>query len=651
MFDVCLVDMPFGAIERPSLPLGLLQAILEKADIRTTSFYANLFFAEEVGAVEYEFWEKVLGDLTFARIAFPDFDPDSATFIRHSYRNWAEATGIGVSETEDGFLKAVRELRERTADYIDRMADAVLNTGAPIVGCTSTYWQHTASLAILRRIRELAPSIVTMMGGANCETVMGRATHRNFPWVDYVVSGEADDLIVDLCRTALDKGRDVSPEELPFGVFGPIHRQIGYPSDVSGDGVPRVACHNLAELPTPNYDDYFKALHSSSISHQIHPGLLIETARGCWYGMAKQCKFCGISEIGMAYHSKPPERVVEEFNELSERYNISSFEVTDNILDMSYFKNVLPSFAEDSKKRRIFWETKANLKREHVQLLAKAGVTWIQPGIENLDTRMLKLMDKGVQASHIVQLLKWCREFGVTLSWNFLWGFPDEEDEWFQEMAEWMPFVQHLQPPMGFIRLRYDRYSVYQARSEEYGLKLKPAQFMFLIYPLPFEELMDLTYYFSTSEDTRELDINLKNRSGLPALGQITRDWQKRFWRGIPPILAMKDDDEAIHILDSRDCAVETRTVLKGLDRIVYLACEQAPSENRISAILEKDHNVTANDHEITQVIANLQRRKLLLKIDGRLLSLAVRGSLPTLMNRSEFPGGHVSSALTHTLC
>ena len=43
------------------------------------------------------------------------------------------------------------------------------------------------SLALLRRVKELDPSVVTMLGGANCEAEMGWAAIRAFPWVDFVV--------------------------------------------------------------------------------------------------------------------------------------------------------------------------------------------------------------------------------------------------------------------------------------------------------------------------------------------------------------------------------------------------------------------------------------------------------------------------------
>src|SRR5439155_26716252 len=109
---------------------------------------------------------------------------------------------------------------------------------------TSTFCQHSASLAILREIRRRDPTIVTMLGGANCEAVMGTTTHRNFEWVDYVVSGEAEDLIAPLCSVALEYGRQAPVDRLPYGVFAPHHRSVGYPI-LPGRGAPRASVRDM----------------------------------------------------------------------------------------------------------------------------------------------------------------------------------------------------------------------------------------------------------------------------------------------------------------------------------------------------------------------------------------------------------------------
>ena len=113
-------------------------------------------------------------------------------------------------------------------------------------------------------------------------------------------------------------------------------------------------------------------------------------------------------------------RLLAELSHLKTRYGVDNIQFVDNILDMSFFKTVLPKLAGSEDKYALFYETKANLKREQVELLAQAGVLWIQPGIESLDDRILKLLAKGNSTVMNLQLLKWCCEFGIDVSWNLL---------------------------------------------------------------------------------------------------------------------------------------------------------------------------------------------------------------------------------------
>ena len=193
--------------------------------------------------------------------------------------------GAGLSPGRRGgrprLVADLRAVRQAAAGFIDRAAERVLATGARIVGCTSTFEQQAASLALLRRVRELDPTVITLLGGANCEGVMGRTAHRSFPWVDYVVAGEADALIADLCRRILAEGREIPAGELPPGVYGPAHRDGG--RTPLGEA-PRPVFRDLDSLPVPDFDDYFRGLDGSPFAAAVRPGLPLETSRGCWWG-------------------------------------------------------------------------------------------------------------------------------------------------------------------------------------------------------------------------------------------------------------------------------------------------------------------------------------------------------------------------------
>ncbi|GGL79916.1 RiPP maturation radical SAM protein 1 [Streptomyces fumigatiscleroticus] len=649
--DVCLVSMPYAALPRPSVGLGLLQAVLEREGISVTTLHANIDFAERVGVHLYELCssrapaELLMGEWTFAEAAFPD---PAARARDEEYLQAVRKVGRfdGTHRQEgDVVVAALRELRAHTVGFIDRTARRALATGARIIGCTSTFEQHVASLALLRRIRQLDPGVVTMMGGANCETDMGRATHRNFPWVDYVVSGEADGLIADLCRLLLEHGADVPLERLPRGVRAPAHRAT---PAADRRPLPRAVHRDLDALPTPVYRDYFSRLADSTLADRITPGLPVETSRGCWWGATHQCTFCGLNGSSMAYHAKSPGRVLAELRELEERHALSNFECVDNIMDMSYFPTLLAELAADGRRRSLFYEVKANLSRDQVRALARAGVRWIQPGIESLHTEVLHLMDKGVRGWQNLQLLKWAREFGVRMSWSILWGFPGEKDEYYTTMARWIPYLEHLEPPGGTTRLRYDRYSVYYQQAQRQGTLLSPVPAMGYVYPLAPAELADLAYFFlsdpSLSLGGLDGAGDGPRRPGVLAVRAAVDGWRDRFHRGTRPVLTMTDRDGALHVTDTRRCATQVRRRLTGVARAVLLACDTAPRPERLPDVLARDHGLDVPAEEVSAALSRLTRDGLILRLDGRAVGLPVRGNLPAYPRHPEFPGGYVDT-------
>jgi ribosomal peptide maturation radical SAM protein 1 len=171
-----------------------------------------------------------------------------------------------------------------------------------------------------------------------------------------------------------------------------------------------------------------------------------------------------------------------------------------NIMDMDYIGTLLPQLAETGWDLRLHYEVKSNLRREHVQALAAAGVVHIQPGIESLSTSVLKIMDKGVDGVTNVRLLRDCEDLRVTTPWNYLYGFPDEEPEDYWSVIAQMPNLHHLQPPRIATRIALERFSPYHQRPDlGFGMR-RPAAFYRHVYDLPERELMDLVFIFD-SED------------------------------------------------------------------------------------------------------------------------------------------------------
>src|SRR4029077_7969107 len=97
---------------------------------------------------------------------------------------------------------------------------------------------------------------------------------------------------------------------------------------------------NLDTLPTPNYADYFEQLKTFALTTVNGGGVPMESARGCWWGQKHHCTFCGLNGASMGFRSKSARRVMEEMEELADRYQQLHFVMVDNIFDMKYFKDL-----------------------------------------------------------------------------------------------------------------------------------------------------------------------------------------------------------------------------------------------------------------------------------------------------------------------
>jgi ribosomal peptide maturation radical SAM protein 1 len=628
--------MPYCQLERPSLALPLLKAYLTRADITSTVLYASIDFATEFGLDVYQAIvstpaETLVGEWTFAAAAFGDAAPDPDKFL----------AAIGPVLPDQAWFSILKRLhpasdprrvltavREHACEFVDDVARRILATTPRIVGCTSTFQQHCASLALLRRIKELSPDTVTMIGGANCEGVMGETTHRAFPWIDVVMEGEVDAFFGDFCRVILDRGLSAAADQAPEGVFCGDHRRQTTPRLAP----PRPALHSMDQAAIPDWDHFVDQLRRAPFGDRVQPALSFETSRGCWWGMKHHCTFCGLNDGNMAYRSKSPRRVVDEVMELGRKYEPSWLEATDAILDPRILNQAMPELAACDHPY-IFYEVKANLKREHLELLSRAGVRRIQPGIEGMHDEMLSLMDKGNHWFTNVQVLRWGRQLGISVAWNFLVCVPGEHDEWHSDVAEWLPAIYHLQPAVGVSPILYERFSVYHDRPQNYGLSLVPNRYYRMVYPVPAETLAGLAYFFEDA-GTAAPRPRAAHNAVLSRLGE----WQRAWADGNGVQLTARDVDGRLLVHDTRGLGNEERLVFTGLERAILLACDSARTRRAVEETVHAQ-GYEEDSARIGHCIERLQRQRLLLDWQGQILSLHVSEPVMPLIPLDARPG------------
>jgi ribosomal peptide maturation radical SAM protein 1 len=439
---------------------------------------------------------------------------------------------------------------------------------------------------------------------------MGAETVRRFPFVDATVCGEADLVFPEIVRRVLE-GYSIA------SVAGVKTRETVQSEFLSGTFENAPSVRDMDALPYPNFDDFFAEFGATGFRSAWQPRIFFETSRGCWWGEKKHCTFCGLNGQTMRFRSKSAPRALAELTFLAERYPGCDVQVVDNILDMRYFGDLLPALAERRLGVDLFYETKANLKKEHVRLLRAAGVTEIQPGIESFSDRVLTLMRKGVTALQNIQLLKWCTELGVRPYWNVLWGFPGEPPGDYRRMADLVPLLTHLVPPVGFSGLRLDRFSPNFFDSNRLGFRnVRPLPAYGYVYRLPPTAVANLAYHFTFdySDDQRVAEYV------SPLLREL------RVWRSLEreSTLFSADLGEALVICDTRRVARHPVTVLSGLDRLLYLQCDAITDVRCLADIVRRSGHASASDEWVIRRLEPLCIAGLLLRDEYRYLALAV---------------------------
>jgi radical SAM superfamily enzyme YgiQ (UPF0313 family) len=365
----------------------------------------------------------------------------------------APAPPLGVTYIAAAFEAAGAEVR--ILDYIvsryspEKLARELEDFQPDFVGGTSVTMNFPSAAAIIEKVKEINPSIVTAMGGPHV-TFDAENTLRSYPGIDLLVLGEGERTVAELVPVIHNREAWHEVKGIAFLEDGRFVRTE-----------PRGLIRDLETIPLP-------ARHLLPISRYQALGFPVSiiTSRGCPY----QCIFCqGRRMVGHKVRYRQPLSVVDEIEEILS-YGFTRINVADDLFLSN--KARARAICEEILRRdlEVAWSAfvRVNIMDADVmRLMRRAGCDSVSFGIESGSPEMLKRIRKRITLDQGRRAVEICREVGLTPHASFMVGLPGESPETLRQTQEYaesleMIYGYHVLAPLPgtTVREEIDQYDL-----------------------------------------------------------------------------------------------------------------------------------------------------------------------------------------------
>lgn len=233
--------------------------------------------------------------------------------------------------------------------------------------------------------------------------------------VDYVVAGEGDKTLVELCRSIL-----TSQPKLPDGVISLEGGSLRHTRR-------RNTMRSIEALPQPAWDliNHKKYRSAWENWHGMYSVNMV-TTRGCPY----KCNWCAKPIWGQQYVSHTPEYIADQLQIIKNLANPDHIWFADDIFGLK--KGWIKAFSRLVTQRGIktpfMIQSRADLiDEESAKALAEAGCCEVWLGVESGSQKILDAMDKGLDLTHVEHARKVLHKHAIKTGFFIQLGYPGED--------------------------------------------------------------------------------------------------------------------------------------------------------------------------------------------------------------------------------
>ncbi len=318
--------------------------------------------------------------------------------------------------------------------------DAILAEHAPRVVAVYEDDFNFLSKMCLTRMRDVAWSIARAAQAIGAITVVHGSDSTDNPKLflengfDYVLCGEAEESLVQLCRSIL-RSDDV-PEIDGMVRLGERGCLVRSPMRLSKNPA-------WVDLPMPARDLIdMEPYRAAWVNAHGYFSANMVSSRGCPYS----CNWCAKPISGNRFHLRPAEAVADEMKLLKVSSGVQHIWFGDDVFALD--RHWVQRFAEEVTKREAAVpfkiQSRADLMSEStVHHLKTAGCAEVWMGVESGSQTVLDAMDKGLKLPSVRAARRWLKEAGIRACYFLQFGYPGET---WTELQETIAFVRDTRP-------------------------------------------------------------------------------------------------------------------------------------------------------------------------------------------------------------
>jgi len=298
-----------------------------------------------------------------------------------------------------------------------------------LVGVSTLPVKYRSVKKTVQIVRAMSPNAKIVVGGRHATS--NPEIFFALPEVDFVVRGEGEQTILDLCDL-IDSAADIS---LYRKVLGLSYRDN---MEVRNNQSRSPIC-DLDQIP---YPDRSTLVNQQYYTHQ-DLGMIL-SSRGCPF----QCTFCAIYQLwGRGIHYRSIPHVMAEIHEVIENYGVHYFSFRDSVFTINE-KRVLELCSSIIKSNLpIQWEcmTRMDLMSEQVlEQMKEGGCSIIRVGIESGSPRILEHIRKNISIDQIRTIAKLLHKYEFYWAAYFIFGTPTETED---DIIQTLELIKDIDPP------------------------------------------------------------------------------------------------------------------------------------------------------------------------------------------------------------